>query len=589
MAQFVGTRIDIDGTNISQFSSLTIAQSIFEHHNFRLICPTEAIDGTQGILNSSRNMIGGTIKIQIQVVGGNGTLQFAGVVTQVEASRRSGHAGDIIISGFSPTILLDNGPHCQSWEKKAVKNIAQDVLGQFPQNLLQPNVNPSYGETLSYTVQYKETAWQFLSRIAATYGEWFFYDGVKLVLGPPQGPQIKMTYGQDLRSFNMALQVRPANFQAMAYDYMNYQVYDGQPNGIADKAGLNDLGKHALQKSQQFYSTTPKQWHNSFLTNKKQLDDYVNARAAMQSSNMVRFNGNSGDPGVQIGGGISVQGKNVFSQSDESYGDYTVIVAQHHCDGQGHYSNDFVAIPSTVKMPPVPIFPEPHSETQSAIVTDNNDPKGLGRVRAKFHWMSDNEKTPWLRVTTPHAGSGKGLFLIPETGEEVIVGFEGNSGTKPYIIGSVYHGQAKNSFANAGNDVKTLQSRSGTKVVLNDNEGSVNVEDKDGNNMKMDGAGNINVTSKESIVLTCGNAKLEMKKDGTINVNGKTITHTASENATMVSGGASFSADGKKNEANMGSNKTTVSGNTEANVNGAKTTVSATGKVAVQGAIVALN
>ena len=125
--------------------------------------------------------------------------------------------------------------------------------------------------------------------------------------------------------------------------------------------------------------------------------------------------------------------------------------------------------------------------------------------------------------------------------------------------------------------------------MLNDNEGSVNVEDKDGNNMLMDGAGNINVTSKESIVLTCGNAKLEMKKDGTINVNGKTITHTASENATMVSGGASFSADGKKNEANMGSNKTTVSGNTEANVNGAKTTVSATGKVAVQGAIVALN
>jgi len=167
MAQFVGTRIDIDGTTISQFSSLTIAQSIFEHHNFRLICPTEAIDGTKGILNSSRNMIGGTIKIQLQVVGGNGTLQFAGVVTQVEASRRSGHAGDIIISGFSPTILLDNGPHCQSWEKKAVKNIAQDVLGQFPQNLLQPNVNPTYGETLSYTVQYKETAWQFLSRIAA--------------------------------------------------------------------------------------------------------------------------------------------------------------------------------------------------------------------------------------------------------------------------------------------------------------------------------------------------------------------------------------------------------------------------------------
>lgn len=589
MAQFVGTRIDIDGRNIAQFSSLTLSQSIFEHHTFRLICPTEAIDGTQGILNSSRNMIGGTIKIQIQVVGGAGVLQFKGVVTQVESARRSGHAGDVIISGFSPTILLDNGPHCQSWEKKTVKSIADNVLSQYPQNLLQPGMNPSYGEALSYTVQYKETAWQFLSRIAATYGEWFFYDGIRLVMGQPQGQTVKMTYGSDLRSFNMALQVRPANFQAMAYDYMNYQVYNGEPSGVADKAGLNDLGKYALQKSEQFYSAVPKQWHNNFVTSKKQLDDYVNARAAMQGSHMVRFNGNSGDPGVQVGGGISVQGKNVFSQSDESYGDYTIVSAQHHCDGQGHYSNDFVAIPATIKMPPVPAYPEPHSETQSAIVTDNNDPKGLGRVRVRFHWMTASEKTPWLRVTTPHAGGGKGLFLIPEIGEEVIVGFEGNSGTKPYIIGSVYHGQANNSFSNAGNDVKTLQSRSGTKVVLNDQQGSVNVEDKDGNNMVMDGAGNINVTSKESIVLTCGDSKLEMKKDGTINVNGKTITHTASDNATMVSGGASFSADGKKNEANVGSNKTTISGDTEANVNGTRTTVSATGKCAVQGAIVALN
>jgi len=268
MAQFVDVGIDIDGKSIKQFSSFSLVQSIFEHHAFRLVCPTETIDGTSAsILNSSRNMIGGKINIHIRVVNSEqGQLKFAGVITQVEAARHSGHAGDVIISGYSPTILLDNGPHCRTWEKKAIKNIAQDTLQPFPQNLLQPKVAPSYGETLSYVVQYKESAWQFLNRLSATYGEWLFYDGQKLILGSPQGNKEKLNYGSDLHSFNMALQVRPSNFQLMSYDYMNTQVYVGQPGGTPEKAGLNDMGKLAFQKSQQFYGMQPKEWHNNFLT-----------------------------------------------------------------------------------------------------------------------------------------------------------------------------------------------------------------------------------------------------------------------------------------------------------------------------------
>ena len=590
MAQFVGIGISIEGKNIKQFSSLSISQSIFSHHSFRLVCPTEAIDGTSGgIFNSSKNMIGGSFTAQIDSVGTKGSLQFAGVITQVEASRHSGHAGDIIISGFSPTILLDNGPHCKTWEKKAVKNIAQDILRHFPQNLLQPKIAPAYGETLSYTVQYKETAWQFLSRISATYGEWLYYDGQKLILGPPQGSKVKLLYGSSLNQFSMALQVRPASFEMMAYDYMNNEVYDGSPTGIAGKAGLNDLGKHTLQKSEKFYAVKPKQWHNQFLTNKKQLDDFVNTRASMQSSNMVRFNGSSGHPAIQVGAGASIEGKNVFNQADESFGDYTIISVDHHCDGQGNYSNNFVAIPASVKMPPVTTYTEPHCETQSAVVTDNHDPKGLGRIRVRFHWMNDTEKSPWLRVTSPHGGDGKGMFFIPELGEEVIVGFEGDSPVKPYIIGTVYNGKAKTTFSNDANDVKALQTRSGNMIVLNDKEGSVHVADAKGNDVKIDGSGNINVTASDSIVLTCGDSKIEMKKDGTINITGKKITINADDKAIMESKQAKFTADGGGNEATMEGMKAGVKGTAEAKIDSAQTTVSASAKVTVQAAMIMLN
>jgi type VI secretion system secreted protein VgrG len=591
MAQLVETKIDIEGKAIKQFTSFTLSQSIFEHHAFRLVCPAEAIDGTSGALfNTSKNMIGSSIKITISPVGGKESLQFNGVITQVESARFSGHAGDIIISGYSPTIMLDSGPHCKTWEKKAVKNIAQDVLSHFPQNLLQPKIAPSYGETLSYTVQYKETAWQFLNRLGATYGEWFYYDGQKLILGTPQGAKLSMVYGNTLSRFNMAMQLRPPGFQMMAYDYMNNEVYHGEPQGIASQAGLNDLGKHALEKSQQFYDTQPKQWNNHFLTNKKQLDDFINMRAAMQSSNMVRFNGHSSLPAVQVGATASVQGKNVFNQQDESFGDFTVISVTHFCDGQGHYTNEFVALPASVKVPPVISYAEPHCETQSAVVTDNYDPKGLGRVRVKFHWMTDSEKTPWLRVTSLHGGDQKGMFFIPEIGEEVIVGFEGNSPVKPYIIGSVYHGNAKTDFSNDDNDVKAIQTRSGNKMIMNDKEGSIFVEDKDGNNMKMDGEGNIKVKSNETIVFECGEAKIELKKDGTVNITGKKITTSATEKAEMKSGQASFGADGNGGNADMKGMKATVEGTTEAKLaSSAQTNITAAAKVAVQGAMITLN
>lgn len=530
MAQFVSTKIDIEGRRIKQFSSFSLSQGISEHHRFRLVCPTEAVDGISGsVLNTSKNLVGGKLTVQVAAIESSGALQFSGLVTGVDASRHSSHAGDVIITGLSPTVLLDNGSHCKTWEKKAVKNIAQDVVKHFPENLLKPAFSPTNGQTLSYTVQYKETAWQFLTRLAATYGEWFFYDGQKLVLGTPQGEKAKLIYGSTLEHFTMSLQMQPAKFQMMAYDYMKSEVYDGTPAGIADKAGLNDWGKHVLQKSEQFYASQPKQWHNQFLTNKKQLDDFITVRASVQSSGMVRFRGSSGHPGLQVGGAVNVQGKNVFSGTEEAFGDYTVIAVNHYCDGQGHYSNDFEAIPASVKMPPVTVYQEPHCETQSAFVTDNHDPKGLGRVRVKFHWMNGSEKSPWLRVTSPHGGGGKGMFFIPEIGEEVIVGFEGDSAVKPYIIGTVYHGKAKNDFSNSGNDVKALQTRSGNKVVMNDKDGSVHVQDSKGNDMMMDGKGNINVKSSESIVLTCGESKIEMKKDGTITINGKNISTTGKE------------------------------------------------------------
>jgi len=541
MAQLISSNITIAGTPIKQITSFQLTQNIFDHHYFRLVCPAESLEGLEGgMLQSSRNLIGGVLQASFSTPTTGSGLQFRGIVMQVEADRFSGHTGNIIISGTSPTIILDNGPHCKSWEKKAIKNIAQDVLKHFPQDLLQPQVSPTYPETLAYTVQYKQTAWQFLNFLCSSYGEWLYYDGNQLQIGAPKASEATaLTFGSNISRFSMALQVQPANSQMMAYDYLNHDVYTSTPQSIESKAGLNDLGRHVFQASNNVYATQPKMWNNQFVSNKKQLDDSINIRMAMQSSNTVRFSGSSAHPGVKIGGNINIQGQNLYNMAGESYGEYTVLSISHYFDGQGNYNNDFTAVPSTIKLPPVKAGTMPHSETQSAMVTDNHDPKGLGRVRVKFHWMNGTEKTPWIRVTSPHGGGGKGMFFIPEVGEEVIVGFEGDSPIKPYIIGTVYHGKASNAYSNAANDVKALQTRSGNKVIMNDKDGSVFVEDKDGNSMLIDGAGNITVKSNKTVLIDATNEitlktkKITMLAEDEIVMQSKVLDGQFTETSTI--------------------------------------------------------
>lgn len=553
MANIVVSNILIDGNAISRFSAFHLHQSIYDHHHFSLVCPAEAIDGSTGIMfQNAKNLLGKDISVQCHLLSGSGNgLHFVGVITHVSRSRFNGYSGDIIISGYSPTIILDSGSHCKSWLQQSVKNIAGDVLKHFPQNKLNPKINVVSRATLAYTVQYKETAWGFLKRLAAMNGQWLYYDGSSLILGKPQSDStINLTFGSNVSQFDLGIDAHPVNAQVMGYDFVNYATYTGTPQGIAQKAGLDELGKHAYQTSQTLFSTSPKEWNNQFLSNQKQLDDYVNNHSALKSSSMVRFEGTGNHPGVGVGSKISVSGNNIYSLSGEDYGGYIITGVTHTIADNNSYSNRFEAVPDSIQMPPVNLPEMPYCETQSAIVTDNHDQQGLGRIRVKFHWMNGAEKSPWIRVTTPHAGGGKGMFFMPEIGEEVIIGFEGDSAVKPFVIGTVYHAQANNSFSNGGNDVKAIQSRSGNKLVLNDSAGSVHLSDQGGAakgaDLLFDGAGNAIANTKENHTTNVGtnhtvnvgaNQSNVVKENHSTNVgNGKSVFTMDKEGNIIIDG-----------------------------------------------------
>jgi uncharacterized protein involved in type VI secretion and phage assembly len=137
-------------------------------------------------------------------------------------------------------------------------------------------------------------------------------------------------------------------------------------------------------------------------------------------------------------------------------------------------------------------------------------------------------KSDWMRLIQPHAGAGKGFYFVPEVDEEVLVGFESDNAERPYVIGSNYNGSENSGYNTSGNDQKVIHTRSGTKMIFDDAEGSVFIEDPSGNTWMMDGKGNINVNAPNDITMNAG---------GTISMTaGKNINTSATLDITESAG-----------------------------------------------------
>ncbi len=152
------------------------------------------------------------------------------------------------------------------------------------------------------------------------------------------------------------------------------------------------------------------------------------------------------------------------------------------------------------------------------VVTNNQDPAGLGRVKVKFPWLSDSEESFWARVAAPMAGKGRGFYFLPEVEDEVLIAFEQGDARFPYVLGSLWNGQDKPPEDGAVLDRRVLKSATGHAVVLDDTKDKEKIEiiDKSGKNtIVIDTAKNtITITSDKDITLSASNGtiKLEAKK-----------------------------------------------------------------------------
>ncbi|HEX7153698.1 MAG TPA: phage baseplate assembly protein V [Thermoanaerobaculia bacterium] len=184
------------------------------------------------------------------------------------------------------------------------------------------------------------------------------------------------------------------------------------------------------------------------------------------------------------------------------------------------------------------------------LVTQNNDPEGLCRVRVRYPWHDQPTESYWARLAMPMAGADRGMVLIPEVGDEVLLAFDREDLRFPYVLGALWNGKDKPPRHNddGKNDERILESRKhhyllfddgakgvvelahekGRKVVFDDT--GFAVQDENGNQVKVDStSGSMTIEAKGPLKIKAASitleatGTLEVKASATLTLRGSLI------------------------------------------------------------------
>jgi len=137
------------------------------------------------------------------------------------------------------------------------------------------------------------------------------------------------------------------------------------------------------------------------------------------------------------------------------------------------------------------------------IVTNNQDPDKMARVRVKFPWLSDDHESWWARIATPMAGGGRGTYFLPEVNDEVLVAFEHGDVRSPYVIGCL-HGKVDKPphSRSSSTDIRTVLTPSGSEISFDEKKKTISLNTKKGASVVLkEDSGEITLTATKKITL----------------------------------------------------------------------------------------
>jgi len=457
--------------------------------------------------------VGAEVEVQLAAADGNRLVSLLdGQVTSVEPE--FGAQGTVIaIRGYDHSHSLNRSRRSDTYQNSTAGDIARKVAGRAG---LTPGTIEDEGGVQSFVQQNNETDWDFLWRLAERLGHEVVVLKKELHFRKAGGDArtpLTLRWGDSLLAFRPRLTgvQQVEDVVVRGWDSAAKRVIEAtaKPEALLSTIGVTrDKVVSALSGGTLRVLDRPVTTQDEATALAKSVASKV-GNAYLEATGVAK-----GDPQLRAGTKVTIDGVGT-----RFGGEYTLSATTHiYRSARGYQTRFIVAGRSPRSIVDLTTPSSRRSWGNSVVigtVTQNQDPSGLGRVRVKYG--EHDAEGWWAPVVTPGAGKDKGLLMTPVVGDQVVVAFEHDDVRKPYVLGAIWNGDEK-----PGDLVQT----DGTFALQSEKRVVIGAKEK------------ISITGDEELVITVGQSKVTLKKNGDIQVEGQNVKITSSGTASVESSGS---------------------------------------------------
>jgi phage protein D len=518
VATAVQREIQVDGAKLEpaiegQLESVLVVDRLAMPDTFTLVFR----DPERDVLSRAKLKIGTSVIISTTSVASDSPEPLIdGEVTSIEADYDT-LGTRAVVRGYDFSHRLTAGRKTKTYENVTYSDIAKQIAGEAQ---LGTDVDES-GTTLDHVLQANQSDLDFLYGIARRIGfdcrveaaDLLFKKPVESATAPDAAETagddpVQLVWNHNLLEFHARMsavsQVEKVNVRG--WDVVKKEAVIGEAEVAATNAEISmtavELAKQVGGKALVVVDKP--------IDNQEAADELAIARAQQVGSAAFEATAVAiGSPALKAGVAVSIggvdealNGKWVIGSSRHEFhgGGYRTAMEFTNQDRSftGLLGGGGASAAPDVRMPGVVI----------AIVTGNDDPEGLGRVRLAFPWLADSAETWWARIVAPGAGKDYGVIWMPQVGDEVLVAFEHGDMNHPLVLGGLWNGKDTIPFESGDLDAGSVKkcgfvSRKGHQITFLDADDKAGIEFK----TKKD---------KVTVLLDDANGELKVKVDGKI-------------------------------------------------------------------------
>ncbi|MGF1602850.1 MAG: VgrG-related protein [Thermosynechococcaceae cyanobacterium] len=362
-----------------------------------------------------------------------------GEITGIEVKFSDTSKAHLIIRGYDVSHRLHRGRYNRSFLNQTASDIVKIVAKEAGLKIGQVD---SSGSPRDYTFQENQTNMEFLRERAARVGfELFVQDNKLYFREPKNNGSLTLEWLTDISSFDVRTTTaeQVSSVEVHGWDYSKKKL-------ISEKASTEQLvtstGNQKGSSSSTVFKSMPSPQMivvDQTVESSKEAKQMAQALCDELGGEFVTAKAKAeGNPEIRPGKVVKLE-----KMGTRYSGQYYVTETCHrYCQGvlKTHFDVRGLRQGSLLSTLPPKTHLQPGQTNLVGIVTNNDDPKGWGRVKVKFPTLSEKDESHWARVVGLGAAKDRGFYCLPEINDEVLVAFEHGDIHRPYIIGGVWNG-----------------------------------------------------------------------------------------------------------------------------------------------------